>query len=477
VTRAAQVLVAAALALALTPGATPSRAAKAAPTSPSPKPAAPARAPKSAGGAPRAPVIPAPEPVLFTGATIHPVSGPEITGQSLLIRDGRIAAIGGNVAPPPNTRTVALPGLHIYPGFVSANSVLGLTEINSVQGTNDYQETGSTNPDIRAEVQVNPESELLPVALANGVTSALVVGRARGGALTGTSALMHLSGWTREDMTVRAPVGLHVQWPNMTPIHAFFETRTDEQQAKDRDQAIENIRKAFEDARAYWKARDAESGNAVPRHDRDVKWDAMGKALRGEIPVMFEADALNQIRAVLRFADDLKLPKVVLVGGDDAWRVADELKARDIAVIAGPTLETPRRRSDAYDAAYVAPARLQKAGVRYCISDGGSSFNAMNSRNLPYHAAMAAAFGLPRDEALKSVTLYPAQILGVGDRLGSIEKGKIADLIVTDGDPLEITTHVEQVWVAGREMSLENRQSRLFEKYDGRPRGPMARKH
>jgi len=215
----------------------------------------------------------------------------------------------------------------------------------------------------------------------------------------------------------------------------------------------------------------------VPRHDRDVKWDAMGKALRGEIPVMFEADALNQIRAVLRFADDLKLPKVVLVGGDDAWRVADELKARDIAVIAGPTLETPRRRSDAYDAAYVAPARLQKAGVRYCISDGGSSFNAMNSRNLPYHAAMAAAFGLPRDEALKSVTLYPAQILGVGDRLGSIEKGKIADLIVTDGDPLEITTHVEQVWVAGREMSLENRQSRLFEKYDGRPRGPMARKH
>jgi imidazolonepropionase-like amidohydrolase len=474
VTARAQVFVAAALATALALGPAPSQAATAAAKpGKSPKSAAPVKATKPAGGA--APSIPAAEPVLFTGATIHPVSGPDITGQSLLIQDGRIAAIGSDVAPPPNTRTVAIPGKHIYPGLVSANSVLGLTEISSVQGTNDFQETGTTNPDIRAEVQVNPESELLPVTLANGVTSALIVGR--GGALTGTSALMHLSGWTREDMTVRAPVGLHVTWPNMTPVHAFFETRTDEQQAKDRDQAIANIRKAFEDARAYWKARDAESGSAVPRHDRDVKWDAMGKALRGEIPVMFQANALNQIRAVLRFADELKLPKVVLVGGEDAWRVADELKARDIAVIAGPTLEVPRRRYDVYDAAYAAPSRLQKAGVRYCISDGGSPFNAMNARNLPYHAAMAAAFGLPREEALKSVTLYPAQILGVGDRLGSIEKGKIADLIVTDGDPLEITTHVEQVWVAGREMSLENRQSRLFEKYDGRPRGPMARKH
>lgn len=414
------------------------------------------------------------ETVVLAGATIHPVSGPAIEGGSVVIRDGRIAAVGTSVPHDPSARTIDLSGKHLYPGFISANSVLGLTEVSSVEGTNDFRETGSTNPDIRAEAQVNPESELLPVALANGITSALIVNR--GGAISGTSALMHLTGWTREDMTIRSPVGLHVQWPNMTPVHAFFERRTNEQQAAARDSAIDNIRKAFDDARAYWTARGAEGQSGVPRHDRDVKWDAMGRALRGEIPVMFHASALNQIRAVLRFADEEKLPKVVLVGGDDAWRVAAELKAKDIPVITGATLEMPRHRFDPYDEAYTVPARLQRAGVRYCISDGGSPFNAMNARNLPYHAAMAAAFGLPRDEALKSVTLYPAQILGVADRLGSIEPGKIADLIVTDGDPLEIATHIEQVWVAGKPVSLENRQTRLFSKYDARPRGPKARK-
>jgi imidazolonepropionase-like amidohydrolase len=263
----------------------------------------------------------------------------------------------------------------------------------------------------------------------------------------------------------------------MTPVHAFFETRTDEQQAKDRDQAIDNIRHSFDDARAYWKARDAEGKSGVPRHDRDVKWDAMGRALRGEIPVMFHASALSQIRAVLRFAQEQKLPKVILVGGNDAWRVADELKAKDIAVIASPTLAMPLRRYESYDEAYALPARLERAGVRYCISDGGSPFDAMNARNLPYHAAMAAAFGLPRDEALKSITLYPAQILGVADQVGSIEPGRLADLILTDGDPLEITTRIERVWVAGKPQTLDNRQTRLFEKYDSRPRGPRARKH
>ena len=414
------------------------------------------------------------ETLALVGGTVHTVSGPDLVGATVLVRDGKIVEVGRDVAVPGDARVVSCSGKHVYPGFVAANTVLGLTEVGSVAGTNDYEETGSINPDIRAEVGVNPESELLPVTLENGVTSALVVGR--GGALNGTSALMHLSGWTREDMTIRAPVGLHVQWPRMAPVRSFRETRSAEEQMKARDQAITAIRAAFDDARAYWKARDAETKPAVPRHDRDVKWDAMGKALRGEIPVMFHANTLAQIRAALRFADEEKLPKVVLVGGADAWRVADELKARDVAVIAGPVLDTPLRRYESYDAAYTSVAKLQRAGVRFCITDGGGAFDAQNARNLPYNAAMAAAFGLPRDEALKSVTLYPAQILGAGDLLGSIETGKIADLMVTDGDPLEITTHVEQVYVAGKPFSMQNRQTRLFEKYDERPRGPKARR-
>ena len=170
--------------------------------------------------------------------------------------------------------------------------------------------------------------------------------------------------------------------------------------------------------------------------------------------------------------DEQKLKKVVLVGGNDAWMVTDELKARDIAVVTGPPLSLPNRSYEAYDYGMALAAKLQAAGVRFCISDGGGSTTA---RNLGHHAAMAAAFGLSRDEALKSITLYPAQILGLGDRLGSIETGKIADLIVTTGDPLEFTTTVEQVYINGAAISMESRHTRLFKKYDARPRGPKAR--
>ena len=198
----------------------------------------------------------------------------------------------------------------------------------------------------------------------------------------------------------------------------------------------------------------------------------MGRVLRGEIPVMFQATALNQIRAVLRLVDEQRLKKVVLVGGDDAWMVTDELKARDIAVITGEPLSLPNRSYEPYDQGMSLAAKLHAAGVRFCISDGGGSTNA---RNLGYEAAMAAGVGQPKEEALKSVTLYAAQILGVGDQFGSIEPGKIADLIVTTGDPLEITTQVEQVVIGGRAVSMETRQTRLFKKYDHRPRGSKGR--
>ncbi len=414
------------------------------------------------------------ETIALTGGTVHTVSGPTLENATVVIRDGKIAAVGAGVAAPADAKLISCAGKHVYPGMISSNTVLGLTEVSSVLGTNDYQETGDVNPNIRAEVEINPESDLLPVSRVAGVTSALVV--PRGGAISGTSALVHLDGWTQEDMTVRSPVGLHVSWPSMTTVRAFFETRSEEDQKKAREAAIDAIRRAFEDARAYWKARGAEGAAGIPRHDRDVKWDAMGKALRGEIPVMFHANTLAQIRAALRFADEQKLPKLVLVGGDDAWRLADELRQRDVAVICDATLATPARRYEPYDEAFALPAKLQAAGVRFCVSDGGGAMNAANARNLPQHAAMAAAFGLPRDEALKSVTLYPAQILGVADRLGSIEPGKIADLVIASGDPLEITTTVEQVYIGGKAVSMETRHTRLFHKYDARPRGPKARK-
>ena len=407
----------------------------------------------------------------LVGGTVHPASGPAIDAGTVVVRGGKIESVGTGAAPA-GVPAIDCRGKHVYPGLVSAFTNLGLVEIESVRGTVDNAETGNVNPNVRAEVEVNPESEHLPVARINGVTTALIV--PRGGAIAGTSALLHLDGWTYEDMTVKAPVALHVNWPAMAIVHNFFETRTDEEQKKARAEAVAAIRKAFDDARAYDQALLAEGKPAIPRHDRDVKWDAMVSAVRGELPVYFHCSALNQIRAILRFCDEEKLTNVALVGGYDAWRVAGELKARGIAVLCDATLSTPRRRWEPYDEAYTLPGRLAAAGVKFCVTDGGGTWNA---RNLPYNASMAAAFGLDREEALRSITLYPARILGVADRVGSIEPGKVADLVVADGDLLEDTTHVEQVWIAGRQISMETKQTRLFHKYDSRPRGSLARAH
>jgi len=414
------------------------------------------------------------EVLALTGGTVHPVSGPEIANGTVLVDGAKITAVGAGVAVPSGAHVVDCAGKHVYPGFVHANTVLGLAEISTIEGSDDTRETGSLNPNQRAEVMYNPDSDFLPVTRLNGVTSVLSI--PGGGSLRGTSALMHLDGWNAEDMTVRAPVALHVQWPNMTPIHAFFILASDEEQNKQRDDAIKAITDAFDDARAYWKARDAESGKGVPKHDEDVRWDAMRRVLNGETPVMFHCDALAQIKAVLRFCDQEKLTNIILLGGYDSWRIADELKRRNIAVIVGGVLATPNRGYESYDDAYTVPAKLAKAGVRFAIADEGGSFAEANARNVPYHAAMAVAFGLDHDEALKAVTLYPAQILGAGDKVGSIEVGKLADLQITDGDPLLVATHCEQVVVNGKLVPMESRQTRLFHKYDGRPRGPHARK-
>jgi imidazolonepropionase-like amidohydrolase len=414
------------------------------------------------------------EVLALTGGTVHPVTGPEIANGTVLVEGAKITAVGSGIAVPSGAKVIDCTGKHVYPGFVHANTILGLQEISTIEGSDDSRETGNLNPNQRAEVMYNPDSDFLPVTRLNGVTTVLTI--PGGGAVRGTSALMHLDGWTQEDITVRAPAALHVQWPNMTPIHAFFELRSDEEQAKARDEAIKAIGDAFDDARAYWTARDAESGKGVPKHDEDVRWDAMRKALKGEIPVAFHCDALNQIRAVLRFCDQQKLTNIILLGGYDSWRVADELKRRNIAVIVAGVLATPTRGYESYDEAFTVASKLAKAGVRYCIADEGGGFAAANARNVPYQAAMAEAFGLDHDEALKSVTLYPAQILGAGDKIGSIEVGKLADLQITDGDPLIIATHCEQVVVNGKVVPMESRQTRLFHKYDERPRGPHARK-
>ena len=408
--------------------------------------------------------------LVLQGATVHPVSGPDLPQATVLVDGERIAAVGAGVQAPPDARVVNVDGLHVYPALINASTVLGLVEISSVRGTVDVSETGDINPNVRAEAGVNPESELLPVTRANGVLVAMTA--PRGGLVAGMAAVIRMDGWTREDMTIKAPVGLLVNWPSMR-VNRGAEPGKIEEQVKARDQRLAKLRQAFADARAYLTARQAEGQKNVPAHDRDPRWEAMIPVLRRELPVFVVADEMQQIRAALRWGDEEGLALVFISGGD-IGRAAKELAGRRIPVILTPTYDLPRRRWEPYDAPFTIARALHEAGVRFCFSEGGNAFAAANARNVPYSAAMAAAYGLPRQEALRGVTQYAAEILGVADRLGSVEQGKEATLIVTDGDPLEIGTHVLHAYIAGREVDLGNKQRRLYDKYRARPRPPST---
>lgn len=406
-------------------------------------------------------------PVLLRGGTVHTVSGGVLDNTDLLMADGRIAAIGPGLAAPADATVVDVTGRHIYPGFISANSQLGLTEIQAVRATVDTAETGTVNPNARTLVAINPDSDLIPVARLNGVLTAHVTPLAGSGGFggapqaifAGTSAVVRLDGWTWEDMTVRAAAALHLYWPAMDFPRNPANPRAAEEQRRTLAERLKLIRDTWAAARAYAGAKSA------GRADTDLRLEALLPVLRGELPLFVHANTLTQIDAVLDWAREEKFA-FTLVGGRDAWMAADRLKAAGVPVILAGTFNLPARRDDAYDTPYAAPARLHAAGVRFCIAmgtDGASETG--NERNLPYEAALASGFGLPRDEALRAVTLYPAQLLGLGDELGSLEVGKRATLFVSDGDALEMTTNVQLAYIDGARIDLRSRQTELHDKY------------
>jgi imidazolonepropionase-like amidohydrolase len=404
------------------------------------------------------PAAPQDRPIALIGGTVHPVSGPAIENATVLFENGRITAVGRNVSVPAGVERIEVTGKHVYPSLIDANTNLGLTEIGQVRATLDIAEIGDINPNVRAEAALNPDSELLPVARANGVALALSVPQS--GIISGTSALIMLDGWTSEQLTLKAPVGLHVNWPWLTIRRSRFIQQSDEEQRKQMVENQRKLREAFAEARAYMKAKQAEQQKGMPYHDTDSRWEAMIPVLEKKVPVFVSAREVKQIQAAVQWAEDEDL-RLVIVGGQDAGWVTDLLKAKDIPVVYGPVHGLPNRRWEAYDTPFTTPLKLHQAGVRFCISD----FDTDNARNLPYHAATAAAYGLPKDEALKAITLYPAQILGVADRAGSIEAGKDATLFVADGDPLEIKTQVEQLFIQGRKIDIGNKHRALYEKY------------
>lgn len=403
------------------------------------------------------PAGPQTKPIAIKGATIHPVSGPDIPGGTIIFENGKITAIGTDAAIPPGAEVIDGTGKHVYPGLINANTVLGLVEIGAVRATVDVEEAGAINPNVRSLTSVNPDSELIPVARAAGVLTALSV--PEGGIISGQSAVIRLEGWTPEEMAVLSPAAMHLRWPNLTIDHRPRARKSVKDQQKEIEKAQKQIRDAFQNARAYWQTRK----NPGPDFKMDLRWEALMPVFDGKLPLFVHAGTLAQIQAALAWSKEMQL-KIVLVDGDDAWRIAAQLKESDVPVILGPATSLPPRRDEDYDSAWSSAAKLQQAGVRFCIASNGRGAET-NERNVGYEAGLAAGYGLPKEEALKAVTLYPAQILGVADRLGSLEKGKAATLIVTTGDPLDFPTQVEAAFIDGRKIDLSNRQTRLRDKY------------
>jgi len=403
------------------------------------------------------PAPPQAKPIAIKGATIHPVNGADIPSGTIVFENGNITAIGADATIPSGAEVIDGTGKHVYPGLINANTVLGLVEIGAVRATVDVEESGAINPNVRSITSVNPDSELIPVARSAGVLTALSV--PEGGIISGQSAVLRLDGWTPEEMTVLSPAAMHLRWPNLTIDRRPRARKSVKDQQKEIEKAQKQIRDAFQIARSYWQARK----NPAPDFQSDLRWEALMPVFDGKLPLFVHASTLAQIEVALAWAKEMQL-KIVLVDGDDAWRVAPQLKESDTAVVLRPATSLPPRRDDDYDSAWSSAAKLQQAGVRFCIASNGRGAET-NERNIGYEAGLAAAYGLPKEEALKAVTIYPAQILGVADRLGSLETGKAATLIVTNGDPLDFPTQVEAAFIDGRNLDLSNRQTRLRDKY------------
>lgn len=407
------------------------------------------------------------ETVAIEHARIVPVSGPVIEDGTVVIADGRIQAVGARVTVPAGARRIDASGLSVYPGMMDAGTEMGLSEIE--QGANstvDNAETGNWNPNAKAIWGINPHSAHVGVTRVAGITH--VISRPTGSIVAGQAALINLAGYTAPAMAVVPQIAMVIQLPGQGG-RGFGGGRFGGQQASNTNASgmtpLDSLNKLLDDAEAYGKAIDAAAADpSLPRATHDVILEALVPVVRGEMPVIFPAETEANIKEAVEFAEKRHL-KPIILGARDAWRMTDYLKEHDVPVVFQRVLSLPTRDDDPYDAQYAAPAKLAAAGVRFAIASGEAN---PDVRNLPYDAGMAAAYGLDKAAALRAVTLSPAEIFGVADRLGSIEPGKIANLVVTDGDILEARTSTRYLFIDGRNVPLATKHTELYEQFKDR---------
>ncbi len=391
---------------------------------------------------------------MLTNATIETVTKGTISNGTVIIANGKITYVGTATTAPQGAEVIDCKGKWIYPGFIDAGTNLGLSEVGSDQRTRDLNEIGDVIPQMQALTAVNPNSALIPVTRVSGVTT--VITAPVGGMFPGTAALINLYGYTPDQMYagVKAVV---INFPS-TGRRGGFDRRTDDEIKTASEKAIKKLNDVFDRAMQYHKLDSAMKGKGLEYYP---EMEAMLPVVRGEQMIMVEVNAAKDILEALKWIKEKKFKKVVLTGCREGWRVAEDIAKSGLPVIAGPVLALPSRDYDRYDKAYANPGLMRKAGVKVALRTSETE----NVRNLLFNAGFAAAYGLGREEALKSVTIVPAEIFGVSDKLGSVEVGKVANIVVSDGDPFETKTNIIHVFINGWQIPMVSRHTQLYDEF------------
>lgn len=384
--------------------------------------------------------------VTLRGGTFHLGNGEVIFDGHLLFQNGQILYIGKEEQTA--DRIIDVAGQHIYPGLIAINTNLGLTEVDAVRATRDFYEVGQYNPHLRSLIAFNTDSRILPTIRSNGILLAEIA--PRGGIISGQSSVVDLDAWNWEDAAVLDTAAIHLNWPSL-----YRYNRTEQRTELNKDYAAEvrKIEEYFTEAIAYGKRKDPAPVN--------LRLKALAALLKKEIPVFVHVNDEKAMQDAIRLGEKGGFP-VVLTGASDAWKMADELAKKKIPVILGSTQSLPRSTDSDIDQPFKTPRILEEAGVLWCFSHTGS----WDQRNLPFQGGQAVAFGLDQEAALRGMTLSTARILRIDDQYGTLEQGKSATLVISDGNILDPPTSIIlQAFIDGREIDLDNKQKKLYRKY------------
>lgn len=396
---------------------------------------------------------------LLQNATVVTVTKGTLTNTSVLVENGKIAQVGTNISAD-GAEVIDCSGMFIYPGMIDSGTRLGLVEVSSVPETVDYAEVGNVTPNMQALTTVNPNSEAIGVTRVSGVTTVLTV--PTGGLFPGTAALINLNGYTPDQM-YGGFKAIVMNFPS-SGRRGRFDRRSDEDVKKDSEKALKDANEIWDNAKKYLELKKA--GAELQYYP---EMDQLSKAVSGELPLLIVVDAASDIQNAIKWVEGKNI-KVIFSGVAEGWRVADEIAKAGIPVITGPVQELPTRQSDRYDTPYANAGKMAKAGVKVALRTDEEE----NVRNLPFHAAFAAAYGLGKEEALKAITINPAEIFGIADQYGSVEAGKRANLIISTGDPLETNSQIHHVFIDGYMIPMSNRHIRLYQEFLERSPGLKA---